>query len=319
MSVSSSSSSPPLSLPSSHCVYSCVFFTFSLLSSSERPTWRWDRPWLWQETWEKISKNWQISTVRRQTRAHKRIIQCFEYILRGTITTSQSNPGTLWWMRWKQHKDTNSSFTHENKWYKTCFNGLFVILSTTSNLPCYLSLPQGEVLCEPPNNRLDRFTGTLTYAGQKYPLDNEKILLRGCTLRNTEWCFGLVLFGGGKDTYKWGFSGNCQPCKPWLREMKNQFTVLIWDLLRSTCFCSSSSGPETKLMQNCGKTTFKRTSIDRLMNFLVICVSSQIIHPFFSSLDGQHHFVLIILAPTFSSSVDYFTFKGDLWCSFFGS
>ncbi|XP_029915308.1 phospholipid-transporting ATPase ID [Myripristis murdjan] len=84
----------------------------------------------------------------------------------------------------------------------------------------------GEVRCEPPNNRLDRFTGTLTYAGQKYSLDNEKILLRGCTLRNTEWCFGLVLFGG----------------------------------------------PETKLMQNCGKTTFKRTSIDRLMNVLVLCI-----------------------------------------------
>ncbi|XP_063753235.1 phospholipid-transporting ATPase ID-like isoform X2 [Eleginops maclovinus] len=84
----------------------------------------------------------------------------------------------------------------------------------------------GEVRCEPPNNRLDRFRGTLTYAGQKYSLDNEKILLRGCTLRNTEWCFGLVLFGG----------------------------------------------PETKLMQNCGKSTFKRTSIDRLMNVLVLCI-----------------------------------------------
>lgn len=59
-----------------------------------------------------------------------------------------------------------------------------------------VSLPEGEVHCEAPNNRLDRFTGTLTYAGQKYSLDNEKILLRGCTLRNTEWCFGLVLFGG---------------------------------------------------------------------------------------------------------------------------
>ncbi|XP_068454998.1 phospholipid-transporting ATPase ID-like [Clinocottus analis] len=84
----------------------------------------------------------------------------------------------------------------------------------------------GEVRCEPPNNRLDRFTGTLNFAGQKYPLDNEKVLLRGCTLRNTEWCFGLVLFGG----------------------------------------------PETKLMQNCGKSTFKRTSIDRLMNVLVLCI-----------------------------------------------
>ncbi|XP_061881093.1 phospholipid-transporting ATPase ID-like [Entelurus aequoreus] len=84
----------------------------------------------------------------------------------------------------------------------------------------------GEVHCEPPNNRLDRFTGTLTSAGQKYALDNEKILLRGCTLRNTDWCFGLVLFGG----------------------------------------------PETKLMQNCGKSTFKRTSVDRLMNVLVLCI-----------------------------------------------
>ncbi|XP_012735271.2 phospholipid-transporting ATPase ID [Fundulus heteroclitus] len=84
----------------------------------------------------------------------------------------------------------------------------------------------GEVRCEPPNNRLDRFIGTLTYGGQKYPLDNEKILLRGCTLRNTEWCYGLVLF----------------------------------------------AGQESKLMQNCGKSTFKRTSIDRLMNVLVLCI-----------------------------------------------
>ncbi|XP_013870106.1 phospholipid-transporting ATPase ID isoform X2 [Austrofundulus limnaeus] len=84
----------------------------------------------------------------------------------------------------------------------------------------------GEVRCEAPNNRLDRFAGTLTFAGQKYALDNEKILLRGCTLRNTEWCFGLVLF----------------------------------------------AGQETKLMQNCGKSTFKRTSVDRLMNVLVLCI-----------------------------------------------
>uniref|UniRef100_A0A8C1TQ60 Phospholipid-transporting ATPase n=1 Tax=Cyprinus carpio TaxID=7962 RepID=A0A8C1TQ60_CYPCA len=82
------------------------------------------------------------------------------------------------------------------------------------------------VCCEPPNNRLDRFTGTLTFDSQKYSLDNERVLLRGCTLRNTDWCFGLVLF----------------------------------------------AGPETKLMQNCGKSTFKRTSIDRLMNVLVLFI-----------------------------------------------
>lgn len=35
-------------------------------------------------------------------------------------------------------------------------------------------------------------------------------------------------------------------------------------------------GPDTKLMQNCGKTTLKRTSIDRLMNVLVLSVSMTI-------------------------------------------
>uniref|UniRef100_A0A8C1TP94 Phospholipid-transporting ATPase n=1 Tax=Cyprinus carpio TaxID=7962 RepID=A0A8C1TP94_CYPCA len=63
------------------------------------------------------------------------------------------------------------------------------------------------VCCEPPNNRLDRFTGTLTFDSQKYSLDNERVLLRGCTLRNTDWCFGLVLFAGNKFRQMCGIFG----------------------------------------------------------------------------------------------------------------
>ncbi|XP_069780393.1 phospholipid-transporting ATPase ID isoform X2 [Narcine bancroftii] len=84
----------------------------------------------------------------------------------------------------------------------------------------------GEVKCETPNNRLDKFRGTLTYKENKYSLDNEKIILRGCTLRNTEWCYGLVIF----------------------------------------------AGQDTKLMQNSGLSTLKRTNIDRLMNILVLWI-----------------------------------------------
>ncbi|KAL2771656.1 phospholipid-transporting ATPase ID isoform b, partial [Daubentonia madagascariensis] len=84
----------------------------------------------------------------------------------------------------------------------------------------------GEVICEPPNNKLDKFSGTLYWKENKLPLSNQNMLLRGCVLRNTEWCFGLVIF----------------------------------------------AGPDTKLMQNSGRTKFKRTSIDRLMNTLVLWI-----------------------------------------------
>uniref|UniRef100_A0A670IYY4 Phospholipid-transporting ATPase n=1 Tax=Podarcis muralis TaxID=64176 RepID=A0A670IYY4_PODMU len=101
---------------------------------------------------------------------------------------------------------------------------LTVTAELGEDLAC--SLPAGEIKCEAPNNKLDKFMGTLLFKGEKYALDNEKMLLRGCTIRNTDWCFGLVIF----------------------------------------------AGPDTKLMQNSGRTTFKRTSIDRLMNFLVLVI-----------------------------------------------
>ncbi|XP_038115504.1 probable phospholipid-transporting ATPase IM isoform X6 [Culex quinquefasciatus] len=82
----------------------------------------------------------------------------------------------------------------------------------------------GEIVCEPPNNLLNKFEGTLAWKNQRYPLDNDKILLRGCIIRNTQWCYGVVIF----------------------------------------------AGKDTKLMQNSGKTKFKRTTIDRLLNFIII-------------------------------------------------
>ncbi|XP_016123344.1 phospholipid-transporting ATPase ID-like [Sinocyclocheilus grahami] len=101
-------------------------------------------------------------------------------------------------------------------------------LSVTSELgdPNNLAQFDGEVVCEPPNNKLDRFCGTLYWKDCKYLLSNQNMLLRGCVLRNTESCYGLVIF----------------------------------------------AGPDTKLMQNSGRTKFKRTSIDRLMNTLVLWI-----------------------------------------------
>lgn len=85
----------------------------------------------------------------------------------------------------------------------------------------------GEIVCETPNNLLNKFEGTLMWKNQAFSLDNDKIILRGCVMRNTQWCYGVVIF----------------------------------------------AGKDTKLMQNSGKSKFKRTSIDRLLNFLIIGVS----------------------------------------------
>uniref|UniRef100_A0A8C9TMC7 Phospholipid-transporting ATPase n=1 Tax=Scleropages formosus TaxID=113540 RepID=A0A8C9TMC7_SCLFO len=96
----------------------------------------------------------------------------------------------------------------------------------SAHLMILVFLRTGEVICEPPNNKLDRFCGTLYWRENKYSLSNQNMLLRGCVLRNTESCYGLVIF----------------------------------------------AGPDTKLMQNSGRTKFKRTSIDRLMNTLVLWI-----------------------------------------------
>uniref|UniRef100_A0A8C7FC13 Phospholipid-transporting ATPase n=1 Tax=Oncorhynchus kisutch TaxID=8019 RepID=A0A8C7FC13_ONCKI len=81
-------------------------------------------------------------------------------------------------------------------------------------------------VCEEPNNRLDKFTGTMCWRKDRFPLDLDNMMLRGCRIRNTDECHGLVIFAGA----------------------------------------------DTKIMRNGGKTRFKRTKIDELMNYMVYSI-----------------------------------------------
>ncbi|XP_076614933.1 phospholipid-transporting ATPase IC [Chaetodon auriga] len=85
--------------------------------------------------------------------------------------------------------------------------------------------------CEEPNNRLDKFTGTMLWQRESYPVNLDNMLLRGCKIRNTEECHGLVIFAGA----------------------------------------------DTKIMRNGGKTRFKRTKIDELMNYMVYTIFALLI------------------------------------------
>ncbi|XP_051144581.1 phospholipid-transporting ATPase 3-like isoform X2 [Andrographis paniculata] len=55
---------------------------------------------------------------------------------------------------------------------------------------------KGEVQCEQPNNSLYTFTGNLIIDKQTLPLSPNQLLLRGCSLRNTEYIVGVVIFTG---------------------------------------------------------------------------------------------------------------------------
>ncbi|XP_019246911.1 PREDICTED: phospholipid-transporting ATPase 3-like isoform X2 [Nicotiana attenuata] len=55
---------------------------------------------------------------------------------------------------------------------------------------------KGEVQCEQPNNSLYTFAGNLIIQKQTLPLGPNQLLLRGCSLRNTQYIVGAVIFSG---------------------------------------------------------------------------------------------------------------------------
>ncbi|XP_023802286.1 phospholipid-transporting ATPase IK-like, partial [Cyanistes caeruleus] len=52
----------------------------------------------------------------------------------------------------------------------------------------------GRVMCEEPSSRMLTFSGALRWRGRSHGLDSGRILLRGCRVRNTALCHGLVLY-----------------------------------------------------------------------------------------------------------------------------
>jgi phospholipid-transporting ATPase len=59
------------------------------------------------------------------------------------------------------------------------------------------STVRGDVIYENPNSNIHKFEGSFSLVGlEKLPLDNNNLLLRGCTIRNTKFLYGLVVFTG---------------------------------------------------------------------------------------------------------------------------
>lgn len=56
----------------------------------------------------------------------------------------------------------------------------------------------GDLLCERPNGALYKFEGQarFSFAKEKIPINPENVLLRGSSVRNTEYIYGVAIFTG---------------------------------------------------------------------------------------------------------------------------
>uniref|UniRef100_A0A8C8ZBS2 Phospholipid-transporting ATPase n=1 Tax=Prolemur simus TaxID=1328070 RepID=A0A8C8ZBS2_PROSS len=86
---------------------------------------------------------------------------------------------------------------------------------------------RGRVMCEEPNSRMHQFVGHLEWNGNMYPLDIGNILLRGCKIRNTDTCYGMVIYAGF-DTKIMKNCGKIHLKRTKLDLLMNKLVVLIF-------------------------------------------------------------------------------------------
>ncbi|KAM9330586.1 phospholipid-transporting ATPase IK [Gastrophryne carolinensis] len=93
-----------------------------------------------------------------------------------------------------------------------------------------LSTFDGKIICEEANSNMHAFIGTLEWNGERYSLDNDCVLLRGCRIRNTEYCYAVVIYAG-TDTKIMKNGGKFNLKKTKLDLMMNYIVVAVFVIL----------------------------------------------------------------------------------------
>ncbi|XP_020521908.1 phospholipid-transporting ATPase 3 isoform X2 [Amborella trichopoda] len=94
---------------------------------------------------------------------------------------------------------------------------------------------KGEIQCEQPNNSLYTFTGNLIIGKQTLPISPNQILLRGCSLRNTEYIVGAVIFTG-HETKVMMNAMNVPSKRSTLERKLDKLILMLFGVLFVMCF-----------------------------------------------------------------------------------
>ena len=101
----------------------------------------------------------------------------------------------------------------------------------------------GIIECEKPNEFLYKFEGNLTLTdGAVIPLNVDMMMLRGSSLRNTEWVYGVAVFTG-HETKVMRNSTNSKAKKSKIEKATDKYilvTILIQTIMSLIAGCISA-------------------------------------------------------------------------------
>ena len=135
-----------------------------------------------------VDQAWKTCRVGQVTR-----IKSEEFVPADVLILHTSDPKGVCYVETKNlDGETNLKIKNANKEIQKCFS------SVES-----LSKLDGHILCERPNNAIYKFEGAAEFHHENLPpkvsLNDGNIILRGSSVRNTEFVFGLIV-NTGHDT-----------------------------------------------------------------------------------------------------------------------
>lgn len=100
---------------------------------------------------------------------------------------------------------------------------------------------ESSIVCEGPNASLYTFIGTLTEAQtkNKIPLDEQHVVLRGCKIKNVQWCLGLVVYTGKESKIMMNSQSKTGRKLSHLERDMGWFTALMFIFQAVLCFIAA--------------------------------------------------------------------------------
>lgn len=141
-----------------------------------------------------------------------------------------------------------------------------------------------QIKCEKPNNQLHNFYGYIIHQdGSELGVDKDNLLLRGCTIRNTEYLTGIVIYAG-HDTKAMLNNSGCRYKRSRLEKDINKDVVACVAILFTLCFvgalgCGFWTGEHDKFEELYSTDEAKAPEVEGFLRFWTFIIILQVIIP----------------------------------------